>query len=262
MMRSFLGRLARRSSRLLGITPGDDDALRTLLRSGLIDVDYYNRVSGRELESVRHVVEDMLRAEAPEYRDPHWLFCAKYYLRRYPDVAEAGGHPFLHFLRHGEAELRKPHPLFEPEWYVAAQGASREALLNPLRHYVTSSARRGAELHPAFDARWYLEHNRDVAAAGYDPAEHFALHGAREGRLPSSRPGAAALLNEVLRVYHPDGTGPGDAQVTASPADHAPSLRLRADYGADPRAFRDWRSHVLRARAAQSRASRHRGCGR
>jgi capsular polysaccharide biosynthesis protein len=72
------------------------------------------------------------------------LFDASFYHAQNPDVAEAGGDPFLHYMHHGGFEGRDPCP--------------------------------------RFSSSLYLERNPDVAAAGVHPLVHYVLHGEIENR--------------------------------------------------------------------------------
>ena len=150
-------------------------------------------------------------------------FDARYYLARYPDVAEADKDPLLHFLEYGVAELRAPHPLidlhyiaardplllgdpanidaltdvleydlvapgpyFDPEYYQAALGAAapNQGLL---RHYLTEGLRHGVNPNPFLDLSWYIAHNHDAPSDPLDALRHFALVGDLEARRPSAR---------------------------------------------------------------------------
>ena len=62
--------------------------------------------------------------------DPAW------YLRRNPDVGQAGMDPLAHYSRYGEAEGRLPSRWFDPQWYrsVYALPAGQSALAHYLAH--------------------------------------------------------------------------------------------------------------------------------
>ncbi|MDP5030508.1 glycosyltransferase family 2 protein, partial [Paraglaciecola sp.] len=49
------------------------------------------------------------------------LFDAAWYLRRYPDIAQAGAEPLAHFIAHGAAEGRDPLPTFSLSSYAYQQ---------------------------------------------------------------------------------------------------------------------------------------------
>lgn len=46
---------------------------------------------------------------------PHPMFDVRYYLHRYPDVADSGTSAVLHFITHGAEEGRSPHSGFDPD---------------------------------------------------------------------------------------------------------------------------------------------------
>ncbi|MVW80524.1 glycosyltransferase [Bordetella sp. 02P26C-1] len=81
----------------------------------------------RKLTSIDDAVSQIVRQSD--------LFDAGWYLRQYPDVADAGFDPAVHYVRHGAAEQRRPGPWFDPETYIHAIG-SDEATANPLLHYI------------------------------------------------------------------------------------------------------------------------------
>ena len=62
-------------------------------------------------------------------------FDAKWYLRRYPDVAKAGADPVKHYLESGWKEGRDPSPFFITNWYLGRYRDIKEAHINPLLHY-------------------------------------------------------------------------------------------------------------------------------
>jgi hypothetical protein len=53
-------------------------------------------------------VDHFLRFGAAELRNPGPGFDTAGYLKRYPDVAEAGLNPLLHYITHGKSEGRSP----------------------------------------------------------------------------------------------------------------------------------------------------------
>ena len=50
---------------------------------------------------------------------PNAHFDPAYYLERYPDVAQAGIDPFLHYMDFGFREGRDPSPGFQTGYYIA-----------------------------------------------------------------------------------------------------------------------------------------------
>lgn len=65
------------------------------------------------------------------------LFDAQWYLRRYPDVAQAGIDAWQHYLRHGFREGRDPGPRFSTSGYLYQYPES--AGINPLLHLQTKA---------------------------------------------------------------------------------------------------------------------------
>ncbi len=137
------------------------------------------------------------------------LFNAAWYLQQYPDVADAGEDPCVHYLRQGALEGRNPGPNFDGNWYLERHPDIAAAAENPLVHYLEHGAAEGREIRPViaaekpaeqcsdlrepikllmdsslFDADWYLREYPDVAAAEEDPAIHYLTFGAAEGRNP------------------------------------------------------------------------------
>lgn len=61
---------------------------------------------------------------------PH--FDGPWYLTAYPDVADAGVDPALHYLGAGASEGRSPGPHFSPEAWYASRPEARRRKINPL----------------------------------------------------------------------------------------------------------------------------------
>jgi glycosyltransferase involved in cell wall biosynthesis len=150
------------------------------------------------------------------------LFDSRYYLERYPDIADAGVDAYDHFYDHGHTEGRCPNPYFDPLWYTARNPDVAAGGLQPLYHYAFNGDAEGRSPGPLFDAAWYREryrlapgecalshwlancatgrfspmpdfdvdyyckHSPDVASAGVDPFLHFWAYGYKEGRNPSA----------------------------------------------------------------------------
>ena len=74
------------------------------------------------------------------------LFDDDFYLRTYPDVAQAQRNPFLHYFEYGAAEGRWPNASFDPEYYAAHAPTFQESD-NPLIHYVMHGRQLGYPTH-------------------------------------------------------------------------------------------------------------------
>lgn len=71
------------------------------------------------------------------------FFDAAWYLCTYPDVAESGGRPAVHYLYHGALEGRAAGPRFDTAFYLARYPDVRESGINPLVHYLQSGRQEG-----------------------------------------------------------------------------------------------------------------------
>ena len=111
-------------------------------------------------------------------------FDREFYLRQYPDVAEAGADPLEHFLRHGRAEGRGSSRIT----------TSRAGRVGALLRYAKARVLLG------FDREFYVIQYPDVAEAGADPLDHYLRHGRQEGRAPSRK----ALATTILEVRPTD----------------------------------------------------------
>ena len=73
------------------------------------------------------------------------IFDTEWYLAQYPDVAEAGTDPVVHYLCFGASEGRDPSPLFDTDWYLTQYPDVARAGINPLVHYLCSGASEGRD---------------------------------------------------------------------------------------------------------------------
>ena len=126
-----------------------------------------------------------MNAAPHEDRKPNPLFDTAYYLRQYPDVAEAGMNPLAHYLECGDREDRNPNPLFDTAYYLKHYPDVAEAGWNPLIHYLECGAYEDRNPNPLFDTGYYLRQYPDVAEAGMNPLAHYLECGAYEDRNPN-----------------------------------------------------------------------------
>jgi hypothetical protein len=72
-------------------------------------------------------------------------FDIKYYLKTYPDVAQSGMDPVVHYLAHGALEDRNPSDRFNTRNYVDryADVAAERKRLNPLVHFLKHGRAEG-----------------------------------------------------------------------------------------------------------------------
>lgn len=137
-----------------------------------------------------------------EGRNPCALFDTEWYLKQNPDVEVAGLNPLTHYTDFGWTEGRKPHPLFDPPYYLSCNPDVAAAGIDPLGHYATTGWREGRQPNPAFHPKWYLDTYPDVNAAGMEPLAHFIEAGCEEGRKPHPEFNIANYLRTPLGTPH------------------------------------------------------------
>jgi hypothetical protein len=85
--------------------------------------------------------KDMKRSDSWNLLKQSWLFDGEWYLRSYPDVAQAEWEPVEHYLCFGAKENRDPGPLFSTADYLSENADVAEAEINPLVHYIKYGCR-------------------------------------------------------------------------------------------------------------------------
>ena len=147
------------------------------------------------------------------------LFDEDWYRHAYPDVAQLGIDPALHYVRYGARLGRNPSPDFNTRFYLISNPSLATSDVNPLLHFLTSKPDDAARLphppgdvgrlcsavgtenrpapkktpvpespvdlvRPYFDASFY-ENQGACVPAGSDPVEHFLTVGWRIGLSPA-----------------------------------------------------------------------------
>ncbi len=106
-------------------------------------------------------------------RDPCPMFDSTYYKNRYPEAAEAGVNPVIHYLQIGAQKGYWPHPIFDPDYYLKICGALRSSKLNPLIDFVTKGALEGLQPSESFSYDFLdlngLEKNKTIFIIGAGP---------------------------------------------------------------------------------------------
>ena len=119
-------------------------------REALRNMKYLRRLSlkrGRTSES------SLLSLAAVQDNDEvrrSGIFDADWYLRQYPDVAEAHIDPLWHYMTYGWRELRNPNSLFDTKWYLDTYPDVHDAEINPLLHYTRHGAIERRDIGPDF----------------------------------------------------------------------------------------------------------------
>ncbi len=130
---------------------------RTIRAAGLFDGEWYAKQYLAGTPYLEIPLWHYVLWGREEGRNPHPLFAAGWYLRRNPDVDEAGHNPLAHYLRQGAAEGRDPHPLFAGAWYLAQNPDVAALGWNPLIHYVRRGGRERRDPHPLFDTSYFIQ---------------------------------------------------------------------------------------------------------
>lgn len=108
------------------------------------------RPAGRRFwRLVRRVLPEMPVSAALRQRiGQSGLFDAAWYLRAYPDVAQAGLDPLAHYLTHGAIDRRAPGARFDAARYLAAYPDIAASGVNPLLHYLRHGEAEGRIVRP------------------------------------------------------------------------------------------------------------------
>lgn len=213
---------------------------RMFLRAQVIDLDWYRRASGSQVDNHSQVALELARNPHVPSDAVNPFFSADWYRSR-TGVQGTTGDALLHYLLAGEAagatpgpwfdpaffrrfnhhyhrygsllgaymngwgDNAYPHPHFDGPWYVwRYPDVGRHWPRSPLDHFVRTGLAEGREPNMGFSARWYQHTYADVAASGVAPALHFASAGAAELRSPGP--------NFDMRGYqaaYPDQIGSG-----------------------------------------------------
>lgn len=76
---------------------------------------------------------------------------------------------------------------FDVDWYLKIYPDVADAKINPAEHYIRFGATEGRLPGPDFDGNWYLQQYPDVAKANMNPLLHFVMFGQQEGRTSSPK---------------------------------------------------------------------------
>ena len=158
---------------------------KTILKSNLFSKIFY--VEKYLFYSIKDPFAHYILEGASAGNNPSILFDTLFYLRRYPDVLDAGINPLYHFIVSGEKEGRIPiahsswkdfdtiykilnnSPLFDSEWYKLRYPDIAQSGVDPLTHYIEFGAYEGRSSSSEFDSAFYLNSNTDVFFESINP---------------------------------------------------------------------------------------------
>lgn len=98
-------------------------------------------------------------------------------------------------------EIEIPSLLFDSEWYLRTYPDVAEANVDPMNHYLLFGYKEGRNPNRFFDTNFYLRSYPDIAASTINPFIHYIMHGAKEGRfprLPGKSPADFPVMTKVL----------------------------------------------------------------
>ncbi len=116
------------------------------------------------------------------------LFDPAYYLKRYPDVAELGANPILHYLNFGYLERRQPSVFFDPVYYESQFSNKQKEKLVPLIHYLTEGYKAQLSPHPLFEPLFYIEQCPRLKESTKNPYLDFLTENSHSTVQSSSTP--------------------------------------------------------------------------
>lgn len=125
--------------------------------------------------------------------DPHPFFRGSFYLKKYPDIEEAGICPLVHFCVSGYQESRWPNPFFDTKFYVDNYGQYIPSGENPVVYYLRKGSKAG---HRAYGEDSILAASRTKER---DRKVLLSKHGG--GLLPSARD---SKIGVFAHIFYPD----------------------------------------------------------
>ncbi len=88
------------------------------------------------------------------------FFNKDWYLRKYPDIAQSGDDPVMHYILHGGYEGRDPGPDFTSSGYTYLYLQKYPEIINPLAHYLTVGHQQGNQTLPLIDGSIILDETK------------------------------------------------------------------------------------------------------
>ncbi|MFA6954566.1 MAG: glycoside hydrolase family 99-like domain-containing protein [Thermoanaerobaculia bacterium] len=187
--------------------------MRSIVRSGLFDADYYRTVSCPDIGKLRiDPLYHFVRYGAEEELDPNPAFSVSRYLDLHPELDPSVENPLVHSLdstSHDGATRRElwlnarygllPFLVKAPAWLVLGRLETRGRWWREMRELVKSGR---------FDAHAYRRAYPEVAARGVDPLYHYVRYGAAEGRLPQPAESWEARTREHPVLMSPTTSAP------------------------------------------------------
>ena len=169
--------------------------IRLSLTKDFLFIDGYaviNKISYKNKEEVIKHFFSCKDSNNNGLNPPRELFFKEGYLAEYPDVADVGMDPWVHFVLYGKQEgrdngLNPPRDLFFKEGYIAEYPDVADVEITPWEHFVLYGKQEGRDngLNPCYDLfnkEIYLKLYEDICDSDISPWCHYVLYGKKEGR--------------------------------------------------------------------------------
>ena len=118
-----------------------ENELENIKKSGSWKIGAPARAVGRALSKVDKKKHKLQQDIGLLYTSD--LFDADWYLKTYPDIADAGVDPAEHYLKYGAEEGRLPSAYFDGNWYLQRYPDIADSKVNPLIHYLKFGQNEG-----------------------------------------------------------------------------------------------------------------------
>lgn len=143
----------------------------------IFDKDFYIRQVGPVDDPLTHYQTEGWRSGF----DPHPLFSTTYYVHHRGTIRRD---PITDFLALPKGSIPEVHPLFDAADYLRKRPDVRNAGIHPLLHYLTRGWKESLSPSEFFDETFYEEQCPGLRDLGFIPIVHYLLNGWRENKRP------------------------------------------------------------------------------
>ena len=166
-------------------------------KSGLYDHEYYSNQSRTKFLTPTQGLLHYLKYGYKKGHNPSKKFNGNTYLKKYPDVKEAGLNPLVHYLKYGKNEektdkcdknireykLVEESGLYNHEYYSEQVSKGFGSPRHGLLHYLEHGFKQGYNPSKYFDGEAYFNRYPDVKNSSLNPLVHYLKYGIKEERI-------------------------------------------------------------------------------